>query len=37
VNAFLRLIAFARPYRGRLAAAAAAMIVYGAASRVSPR
>jgi subfamily B ATP-binding cassette protein MsbA len=32
VNAFLRLIAFARPYRGRLAAAAAAMIVYGAAS-----
>ena len=32
MNAFLRLIAFARPYRGRLAAAAAAMIVYGAAS-----
>jgi len=32
VNAFLRLIAYARPYRGRLAAAAAAMIVYGAAS-----
>jgi len=32
VNAFLRLIAFARPYRGRLAAAAVAMIAYGAAS-----
>jgi len=32
VNAFLRLIAYARPYRGRLAAAAAAMVVYGAAS-----
>ena len=32
MNAFLRLIAYARPYRGRLAAAAAAMIVYGAAS-----
>jgi ATP-binding cassette, subfamily B, bacterial MsbA len=32
VNALLRLIAYARPYRGRLAAAAAAMIVYGAAS-----
>jgi ATP-binding cassette, subfamily B, bacterial MsbA len=32
VNAFLRLIAYARPYRGRLAAAAVAMIVYGAAS-----
>ncbi len=32
MNAFLRLIAHARPYRGRLAAAAAAMIVYGAAS-----
>jgi subfamily B ATP-binding cassette protein MsbA len=32
VNAFLRLIAYARPYRGRLTAAAIAMIVYGAAS-----
>ena len=32
MNAFLRLIAYARPYRGRLAAAGAAMIVYGAAS-----
>jgi subfamily B ATP-binding cassette protein MsbA len=32
VNVFLRLIAYARPYRGRLAAAAVAMIVYGAAS-----
>ena len=32
MNAFLRLIAFARPYRGRLAAAAVAMIAYGAAS-----
>src|SRR5919197_1072245 len=32
VNALLRLIAYARPYRGRLAAAAIAMIVYGAAS-----
>src|ERR1051325_10907673 len=32
VNAFLRLIASARPYRGVRAAAAIAMIVYGAAS-----
>jgi len=32
VNAFLRLIGYARPYRGRLFAAVAAMIVYGAAS-----
>src|SRR5207237_680859 len=32
VNAFLRLIGYARPYRGRLAAAAVAMIAYGAAS-----
>jgi subfamily B ATP-binding cassette protein MsbA len=32
VSVFLRLIAYARPYRGRLAAAMVAMIVYGAAS-----
>ena len=32
MNPFLRLLAYARPYRGRLAAAAAAMLVYGAAS-----
>src|SRR5205085_11168348 len=32
VNPFLRLIGYARPYRSRLAAATAAMIVYGAAS-----
>jgi hypothetical protein len=32
VKAFLRLIGYARPYRGRLAAATVAMIVYGAAS-----
>ena len=32
VTAFLRLLEFARPYRGRLAAAVAAMIVYGIAS-----
>src|SRR6266498_3185066 len=32
VNAFLRLIEYARPHRARLASAVAAMIVYGAAS-----
>ncbi|MGE5815013.1 MAG: ABC transporter ATP-binding protein [Acidobacteriota bacterium] len=32
MNAFLRLLQFARPYRGRLTAALAAMLVYGAAS-----
>jgi subfamily B ATP-binding cassette protein MsbA len=32
VKAFLRLIGYARPYRGRLAAATLAMILYGAAS-----
>jgi subfamily B ATP-binding cassette protein MsbA len=32
VNAFFRLLEFARPYRARLGAAVAAMIVYGAAS-----
>jgi subfamily B ATP-binding cassette protein MsbA len=32
VNPFLRLLAFARPHRARLAAAAAAMVLYGAAS-----
>ena len=32
MKAFLRLIGYARPYRGRLAAATVAMIVYGAAS-----
>jgi subfamily B ATP-binding cassette protein MsbA len=32
VNAFLRLLEFARPYRGRLAGAIAAMVVYGIAS-----
>jgi subfamily B ATP-binding cassette protein MsbA len=32
VKAFLRLIGYARPYRGRLVAATVAMIVYGAAS-----
>ena len=32
MNAFLRLIQFARPYRGRLAAALVAMLLYGAAS-----
>jgi subfamily B ATP-binding cassette protein MsbA len=32
VNPFLRLLAFARPHRARLAAAVAAMILYGAAS-----
>jgi len=32
VTAFLRLLEFARPYRGRLAGAVAAMIVYGIAS-----
>jgi subfamily B ATP-binding cassette protein MsbA len=32
VTAFLRLLEYARPYRGRLAGAIAAMIVYGVAS-----
>jgi subfamily B ATP-binding cassette protein MsbA len=32
VNAFLRLLRHTRPYRGRLAAAMLAMVVYGAAS-----
>jgi ATP-binding cassette, subfamily B, bacterial MsbA len=32
VNAFLRLLAFARPHRARLAAAVAAMVLYGAAT-----
>jgi ATP-binding cassette, subfamily B, bacterial MsbA len=32
VNVFSRLLEFSRPYRGRLATAVAAMIVYGAAS-----
>ena len=32
MSVFLRLIAYVRPYRGRLAAAMVAMIVYGAAS-----
>jgi subfamily B ATP-binding cassette protein MsbA len=32
VNAFLRLLDFARPYRGRLACALVAMVVYGIAS-----
>jgi subfamily B ATP-binding cassette protein MsbA len=32
VTAFLRLLAYSRPHRGRLAAAFAAMAVYGAAS-----
>ncbi len=32
MNPFLRLLAFARPHRARLAAAAAAMVLYGAAS-----
>jgi subfamily B ATP-binding cassette protein MsbA len=32
VNPFLRLLAFARPHRARLAAAVAAMVLYGAAS-----
>jgi len=32
VTAFLRLLEYARPYRGRLAGAVAAMIVYGMAS-----
>jgi subfamily B ATP-binding cassette protein MsbA len=32
VNAFLRLLRFAHPYRGRLAAALVAMLAYGAAS-----
>ena len=31
---FLRLLRYAKPYRGRLAAAFAAMVVYGAASAV---
>ena len=34
VNEFLRLLRYARPYRGRLAAALAAMLVYGGASAV---
>ena len=32
MNVFLRLLEFARPYRGRLATAVVAMFVYGAAS-----
>src|SRR4029079_1030384 len=32
VNPFVRLLRYARPYRGRLTAALLAMIVYGAAS-----
>jgi subfamily B ATP-binding cassette protein MsbA len=32
VNAFLRLLAYARPHRARLAAAVAAMVLYGAAT-----
>jgi subfamily B ATP-binding cassette protein MsbA len=32
VNGFARLVRYARPYRGRLGAAIAAMVVYGAAS-----
>ena len=32
MNAFLRLLEFARPYRGRLAGAIVAMVVYGIAS-----
>jgi subfamily B ATP-binding cassette protein MsbA len=32
VNAFLRLLEYARPHRGRLAAAVAAMVLYGAAT-----
>jgi subfamily B ATP-binding cassette protein MsbA len=32
VNAFLRLLDYARPYRARLAAAVAAMVLYGAAT-----
>ena len=32
MNPFLRLLAFARPHRARLAAAVAAMVLYGAAS-----
>ena len=31
---FLRLLRYAKPYRGRLAAAFAAMLAYGAASAV---
>jgi ATP-binding cassette, subfamily B, bacterial MsbA len=34
VNEFLRLLRYAQPYRGRLAAAFAAMLVYGAASAI---
>jgi subfamily B ATP-binding cassette protein MsbA len=34
VTEFLRLLRYAKPYRGRLAAAFAAMVVYGAASAV---
>jgi ATP-binding cassette, subfamily B, bacterial MsbA len=34
VNEFLRLLRYARPYRGRLAAAFVAMLVYGAASAI---
>jgi subfamily B ATP-binding cassette protein MsbA len=34
VNAFLRLLQYARPHRGRLAAALVAMLVYAAASAV---
>ena len=32
MNEFRRLLGYTRPYRGRLAAALAAMIVYGAAT-----
>ena len=32
MNAFKRLVAYARPYRGRFVAALAAMLVYAAAS-----
>jgi subfamily B ATP-binding cassette protein MsbA len=32
VNAFLRLLAYARPYKARLASAMVAMVLYGAAS-----
>jgi hypothetical protein len=36
VTAFLRLLEYARPYRGRLAGAVAAMIVYGLRRPASP-
>ena len=36
VTAFLRLLEYARPYRGRLAGAVAAMVVYGTRRPASP-